>query len=206
MDNWAWIKLQLFKQPHIPQKTRSPLEQDRLQLWSRDDTAGTVALGALSSSEHLEIKDIPGSSEGINAEHPCSSAVAVPPHCQWQHFTAEGPRGPAAVRDPRVPSHRNVASSELGQGLTRKEPFSSLTQHPLSSSKTRTSGQRLAACIVTGFWAGWMKLANKWDSGNASKIASPPTNRSSALYLKGKQPVCCLFSSPCCCYYTELWK
>lgn len=30
---------------------------------------------------------------------------------------------------------------------------------------------------------------NKWDSGNASKIASPTTNRSFSLYLKGKMSV-----------------
>lgn len=34
-----------------------------------------------------------------------------------------------------------------------------------------------------------MRPVNKWDSGNASETASPPTNRPSALYLKGKSPL-----------------
>lgn len=129
-------------------KTRSPLKQDCLEqgLHRWDCGPGGTQLFRALRNKRL----FPAVQKGINSEHLCSSAAAVPPCCQWQHFSAEGPRGPAAVLDHCVTSRRNVAGSELGQGLTRKEPFELTHPTPIKQQHDTHICPRLPACIVTG--------------------------------------------------------
>lgn len=177
-------------------KIRSHLEQDCLELWSRDYTHAIVALGALSSSVQLGINDFSRQfSTALTVSISAPQQSLCLPAARGSTLQQRDPVGLAARLDRCVHPAGMWWGRNWGRDWHGKSLSSSLTQHPLKSSKTRTSVQRLSACIVTGFWKvdGWLRPVNYWDSGNVSKIASPPTNRSSALYLKGKWPVCWAF-------------
>lgn len=144
--------------------------------------------------------------------HLCFSEFIFLPAVSDSNLQQRDPKSSAAVLELCVPHSRNAASTavqELGHRLTQKRPFElSHPTHQLNRSKARIYFQRLfSPAIVTGFWKvdGYIRPVNKWDSGNASKIASPTTNRSFSLYLKGKMlGFFCPSSS--CCYYIQLWK
>lgn len=189
-------------------KTRSLLKQDCLEqgLHRWDCGPGGTQLFRALRNKRL----FPAVQNGINSEHLCSSAVAVPPCCQWQHFSAEGPRGPAAVLDHCVTSRRNVAGSELGQGLTRKEPFELTHPTPIKQQHDTHICPRLPACIVTGSERqtdGW----DQWISGTVGMLLKQhplPLIDPLLCTWRGKARSLSLSSSCCCCscYYRELWK
>lgn len=112
---------------------------------------GIVALGALSSSVHLETNGFsPQFRTALTLSISAPQQLLCLPAASGSTFQQRDPEAPQLCWI--IVSHPagNVAGSELGQGLTRKEPFELTHPTPIKQQHDTHICPRLPARIVTG--------------------------------------------------------
>lgn len=183
----------LFKLPHsLHLKCRafkSASSASRF-LWSRAwIDLGFWPLKHLNSSLQLEVTNTSSCSYKTLCAATLFQQFIFLPAVSVSSIQQRDPKSSAAVPEHCVTRSRNTtrtaSHSSAGTGTETDKEKVFWAQSPNTPIKQRQDTHIFLKAfffpaIVTGLWKvdGWIRPVNKWDSGNASKIAFPTTNRS----------------------------